>query len=323
MFNIIDFKNENYKYHRIFLFFDLLQTSKDILELSHKHNIIILVGDTASYLGMFLENERKYFNLPFSNKPFGCFNIYHAEPIKDCKLKEIYTPTYKNLKHYFKYLDTKTWLTRKYVKQNWNSLILVDSSSGTSIHGLSIFLNLYAGNIKIKKDEICKLDIDCVNIENARPLQFINLYPKIKLFNRNSELTKQIFRKNEWNTNFHPDLIIPIGIAEFMYSDAFKLIEMFPRFVPIYHIKIWNKDPEYGNQEFLKIKKLFIYLLKIYKNINTINKKEQNKGLALIKKITKIKAKDNLKDSLDNLNMIVLFNKNINYFENSRSELQN
>ncbi len=54
----------------IYLFFDLLQISKTILQMTDQNNIIILIGDTPSYLKPFMENERKIYSLAFSNKAY-------------------------------------------------------------------------------------------------------------------------------------------------------------------------------------------------------------------------------------------------------------
>lgn len=135
-------------------------------------------------------------------------------------------------------------MTKKFIKINWNKLILIDTSGGVSIHGVSIFFNLYVNNIKIKKDKRCNLEIDCTYIKGSKPLQFINLMSGIKLFNIDPKLAKKIFKHKKkyynYNTNFHPKLIIPIATIRFMYRDFFTIFEMFPRFVPWYSIFDWK-----------------------------------------------------------------------------------
>ena len=122
-----------------YLFFDLLQVSKDILNLTENDNIIILIGDTPSYLAPFLEKERKVFHFAFSGKPFGCFLPPYASPSEwgeilpgyaDDRKVDTFTPRIHFLNNYFDYLDKKTKLTRSFVKDNWKNIVLVDSSSG-------------------------------------------------------------------------------------------------------------------------------------------------------------------------------------------------
>ena len=88
-----------------YLFFDLLQVSKDILKLTTSTDVIILVGDTPSYLIPFLEKYRNTFNFAFSNKPFGCFMQY-----SDFYHTNIFTPSVKELNMYFDYLNKETTL---------------------------------------------------------------------------------------------------------------------------------------------------------------------------------------------------------------------
>ena len=150
----------------IYLFMDLYQMAIDIKYLSTKESIFILIGDTPSYLTPFLRKTNSVFNLPFSNKPYGCFFPPHSEssesydrwPIKPKKIE---------LESYFNYLNNKTWLTVEFVKNNWNNIILVDSSAVQSISGVSIFLNRYIGNLPMEGD--------CYIINGAKPLKFIQL----------------------------------------------------------------------------------------------------------------------------------------------------
>lgn len=322
----INFKNENYKDHSIFLFFDLLQMSKDILNFTHEDDIIILVGDTPSYLSIFLKGHRKYYHLGFSNKPFGCFYPSFAKPIYDCKFKEMITPNEDSLLKYFKYLDEETDMTKNFIKKNWNKLILIDTSSGASIHGVSIFFNLYVDNIKIKKDENCNLDIDCTNIKGSKPLQFINLMFGMKLFNIDPRLAKKIFKHkkkyNNYNTNFHPKLIIPIATIRFMYREFFTIYESFPRFVPWFDIRVWNSNkPELINSKDLStLFKIYMFLLKNFNN-KEISKHNKDKCFKIIKEMTKNLKNfeqfitDNLLETFHNINSITLINKYVDYFE--------
>lgn len=322
----INFKNENYKDHSIFLFFDLLQISKDILNITHKDDIIILVGDTPSYLSIFLKGHRKYYHLGFSNKPFGCFLPLFAEPIYDCKFKKAFVPDKDSLHQYFKYLDEETDLTKNFIKKNWNKLILIDTSSGASIHGVSIFFNLYVNNIKIKKDKKCNLDIDCSNIKGSKPLQFINLMFGMKLFNINPILAKKIFKHkkkyNNYNINFNPKLIIPIATVRFMYREFFTINESFPRFVPVFDIRVWksNKPTLINNKDVIILFKIYTFLLKNLNN-KKINKDNKKKCFKIIKKMTKNLKNfeqfitDNLFETFHNINSITLINKYVNYFE--------
>lgn len=180
------------------LIFDLLQVSQEILLMTNKDDIIILVGDTPSYLKPFLEKFRTIHNLPLSNKAYGCFYPPYALPSDD----GLFTPKFELQKKYFHYLNTKTELTKKYVRENWHKLILIDSSAGQSIHGVSIFFNRYIGNIKT--------DIKCVNINGAKPMFFINLInKKYKMLNADGK----ILEKYNMNSvkNYNPKLIILIG----------------------------------------------------------------------------------------------------------------
>jgi len=113
----------------LWLFFDLLQVSNYILHKTLKDDIIILVGDTPSYLQPFLEAHRVTYNLPFSNKPFGCFVPPYSDSVQDEEFKKIFTPNRDDLSHYFNYLNKKTILTKDFVLANWNKIVLIDSSS--------------------------------------------------------------------------------------------------------------------------------------------------------------------------------------------------
>ena len=106
------------------LFFDLLDVSNNIISSTSPTDIIILVGDTPSYLKPFLEtiqNERKIYNFASSNKPFGCFAPPFSVPLSDPSYKSVYTPTQPQLESYFNYLNTKTALTKDFIKKNWRN----------------------------------------------------------------------------------------------------------------------------------------------------------------------------------------------------------
>src|SRR5579885_2396026 len=64
----------------LYLYFDLLQVSTSILKLTSKQDFLILVGESPSYLEPILKRERDLFILPFSNKPYGCFDNPFAFP---------------------------------------------------------------------------------------------------------------------------------------------------------------------------------------------------------------------------------------------------
>ena len=145
----INFDNTDYKKHLIFLFADLYQLAKQIIKITNKKDIIILIGDTPSYLKFFLKNKRKFVNISASAKPFGC--VLYKDTI--CETNKLYVPTLEELNSYFKYLSEDTILTKDFMKENWDNIILVDTSSGDSIHGMSLLFNLYVENVKIKKDK--------------------------------------------------------------------------------------------------------------------------------------------------------------------------
>jgi len=112
---MFQYGGEKFEHRKIdfYLFIDLMQVSRDILDLTTKDEILILIGDTPSYLKPFLEDERKIFNLPFSNKPYGCFTPPHAQHNPKFDNKS-FVPSLSQMKAYFKYLDTKTFLTKKF-----------------------------------------------------------------------------------------------------------------------------------------------------------------------------------------------------------------
>src|SRR5579885_1814728 len=65
--------NSEIKEIDLYLYFDLLQVSSNIIKLTSKQDFLILVGESPSYLEPILKKERDLFILPFSNSPYGCF----------------------------------------------------------------------------------------------------------------------------------------------------------------------------------------------------------------------------------------------------------
>ena len=213
---------------------------------------------------------------------------------KEIDLSKIYFPTCENLDKYFDYLNKNTFLTKKFVTKNWNKIILIDSSSGQSIHGVSVFFNIYVGNIKYNEhiaNHAYKL-----NILNAQPLQFINLtYSDTKIAR-----------------NFNSKLILNISEITFFYCDAFKILELFPRFVPFYHIRIWNKPPEFiYNRETKSFIKTLEFLLKSLQKSLTQNQQIYNKIKLLVKNIKGIDKymSSDVLQTFRNINTIVNLNK--------------
>ena len=304
-----------------YIFFDLLQVSKDIVNLTHETDIIILIGDTPSYLTPFLELKRRVYNLAFSNKPFGCFFPPYADPAYQfSKEGTVYVPFRTNLNAYFEYLNSKTFLTKAFVKENWHRIVLVDSSSGSSIHGVSIFFNRYVENI-LRDENI----IECVNIKNSKPLKFIQLssgyYVALNLTPTKAEtiLPNKDFRQVKYRpVNYRPDLIIHLGMSVFLYREAFMIYDAYPRIVPFYSVNIWDVDPNtIGNTEkgLENIKKLGD-LLKIYVQIKQNDSpvsKDILKELDMIE--PKISKDYDLIEFLDDINLEVLFEKYKHYFD--------
>jgi hypothetical protein len=135
-------------------------------------------------------------------------------------------PSLENLSRYFDYLNTRTILTRDYVRENWSKIVLVDSSSGASISGVLIFLNRYIGNIKPEPNAIA-----CSNIKGSQPLQFIRLVGMYtRSVNLEPEIALKMFSKqyNRYVVNFRPDLIVHIGDAIFLSRDAFMIYDEYP-----------------------------------------------------------------------------------------------
>lgn len=249
------------------LFYDLLETSRDILNLTSDTDFLILVGDTPSYLRPFLEDEgRTIFNLPFSNKPYHCFMSPHGNPhytqaqldnldTDELNLYNSLLPTDYTLlpredsrippfeSRYFEYLNKNTILTKKFVKKNWHNLVLIDTSNGTGISGVSIFLNRYVNKIKRSQD--------CADIEGSDPLRFIRLSgaiePSTNILPQYSKMLKN--SANFSAINYNPALIILIDLVVFGSVTDFTIIEKYPRYVPEYSIVDWDNPPYDDNYE--------------------------------------------------------------------------
>lgn len=256
----------------LYLFFDLMQVSKNILDLTYKDDIIILIGDTPSYLLPFLEKDRYVVNFAFSGKPFGCFYPPHfleSDNYQDADV--FYTPSLENLNNYFDWLDTNTILTKDFVRRNWNNLVLVDSSTGQSITGVSLFFNRYVENIK----QSGKNDVICKDVFNARPLQFIQLKEgHYKTINVNPQLSLDYFGNDQsrFLVNFNSRLIILIGTIIFYHRSLFMIYEAYPRIVPSYSIYSWDEPPillKHGTKSLKKLRSLLrIYTLVYSEGVN-------------------------------------------------------
>ena len=247
-----DITNHHDKYAsdiNLYLFFDLYQVCQDILAGTDENDHIILIGDTPSYLKPFLEFGRKTYNFALSNKAFGCFDPPHSLPFDNSKfksinnkmitIKSVFTPSKRQLNSYFDYLDN-TPLNRNFIRDNWYNIVLVDSSSGQSIHGASIFFNRYVGNIQ---EEIS--DIDCTNIQGAEPLRFISIggSGRTATINIKPQKSELLFKNKKGIRNFDPKLIIVQGEIAFSHRELFLIYEYFPRYVAAYSIRQWEEDP--------------------------------------------------------------------------------
>ena len=193
------------------LFVDLLFTSKKILDLTTSTDILILIGESPAYLGPILKHHRKIIYLPMTDKPFSCYsNLEYDKNV----LTTTHIPTQKGLDNYFNYLNTQTILTKKFAKNNWNNLVGIDTSSGASANGTSIFLNKYAKNIKS--------DTNCENIINAKQLRFIN------------------FIRGDGISSFNKNLVNPTHII-FYHTGEF-IDSIYKRFVPSYRPDEWENE---------------------------------------------------------------------------------
>ena len=272
------------------IFFDLLQVSEYILQKTLKDDIIILVGDTPSYLQPFLEFLRTTYILPFSNKPFGCFVPPYSDHVKEKSFREVFTPRSEDdLLHYFNYLDKKTILTKEFVSKNWNKIVLIDSSNGASIMGVSIFFNRYVGNIT----DVVKGVIDCTYVTGSKPMQFIRLLGgHHKVFNMDPASVKQIMLDDplkHYVINYRSDLIIYLGEIKYIHRDLFMINDAYPRLVPFYSVLSFGIDPDkvevgWGDDGVANIE-ILRDLFKIYKTIK-LDHKIASKDLSKIKKIS-------------------------------------
>ena len=259
----------------LYFFFDLYQVCQDILNITSEDDHIILIGNTPSYLKPILEKHRYTYNLPFSGYPLACFWLPYARPFSNEEIKYSYevAPTKRQLHSYFNYLDSNTPLTRNFIIENWKKIVLVDSSQGPTIHGISVFFNRYVGNIleeQIGEDDL----LDCTNINNSQPLRFIlttdersictNIYPeKAQLLFENIEESKI--------KNYNPELIIFQGDTVFSHIILFLVYEYFPRYIPSYKSFSWTQDPYKNSKpdnDFVeKIKQIYELFLIYEKNI--------------------------------------------------------
>lgn len=302
--NIME-NNEPLEYDSVdlYLFFDLMAVSRKIYNCTSKNDIIILVGDTGSYLRPFLEVlGRKVFNLPISGKPYACTFPPHSSTIKYNEYL-YYIPQKEEEEFYFNYLDSETFLTKKFVSNNWKNLVLVDTSSGQSIHGMSVFLNRYIKNINPNHK--------CDNFMGIEPLKFIRLTSiNSESVNINPAISKKYIDKISTYRNFNPKLIIVIGSAIFYFGYKFYIEEKYPRYVPEYTIRKWNKDPYqtytygYSKQSYTKaiknlklLKKLFQLYIEF---VNSKNIKYSNEILHIIK-LMPVKSNDeeNIKEIMN------------------------
>lgn len=299
------------------LFFDLLQVSRDIINLTLETNIIILIGDTPSYLAPFLQKERSVHHFAFSGKPFGCFSPPYSLPNEIGRYTtDVYTPTIDALNNYFDYLDNKTELTRSFVKKNWKNIVLVDSSSGASISGCSVFFNRYVGNIKQENN-----DILCTDIEGSVPMKFIGL-SSYGYLNLDPGLLEKIYAdpKNNRNIgNYRPDLIIYLGPSFFYHREYFMLEDAYPRIMPHYNVTMWDIPPNLikndGLQKALDNIQKLKSLLEIYLECKA-NAQNQSKSINAVKRILPELELDidDLNKYFDGINLQMLSKKYYYYF---------
>lgn len=273
---MLEYIKQEKKEVNIYLFFDLLQMSHQIISMISPKNVIILVGETPSYLYPFLKQyENTVFIFNFSNKPYllvdypngdlrglDCIdnNDEQNRVIKDRERfmsdnSEVIHDATLTEKYYFEYLDTKTILTRQYIKDNWNEIILIDHSAGQSISGVSVFFNRYVGNITGK---IC-------NIKKCIPMKFINLRNRNSV-NINPELYKSAFEVMHKNVyaNYNPKLIIVLGNIIFFHYYDFLVYESFPRVTCDYPASVWKNPPFFYKEGLVVIDTFHIIAKSIY-----------------------------------------------------------
>lgn len=311
-------KDNKYSFTKVdlYLFFDLMEVSYEIATMTTKEDLCILIGDTPSYLKPFLENlNRKIFNLPFSNKPYGCtWAPYgctwapYGQFLNDEKYY-VHIPTKKNERLFFNYLNKKTILSKEFMRKTWNNIILIDTLSGQYIHGVSIFFNRYVGDIKLSNK--------CHNITGSKPLKFIRLSQGDKgILNIAPTMAKKISK--DWlYKNYNPRLIIIVGSVPFYHGVKFFIMDAYPRYIPWYDIRIWNEDPyerkgpdhkiqrekEIERKKALNNISLLNKLFKLYvkfKNYTTDTNKDSLKAKTTAKNILIIIKKMPLSDKEDN-----------------------
>lgn len=191
-----------------------------------------------------------------------------------------YMPTLEGEKQYFTYLNTKTFLTKQFVKNNWNKLILIDYSSGRTIHGVSVFFNRYVGKV------IGDIPKNVCNIDNAQPLKFINIGHRTK-FRVNIDPDIYInYNIDEKYINLNPELIILLGDIPFLHLEQFIIEESFPRYVTEYSTAYWIIHP--NDRQFLdnmgnngidyinRLRKIFRLYEKLINIDNNVNKDNNN-----------------------------------------------
>lgn len=312
--------NSLFRFKKIdwYLFFDLLQVSIDILNYTRTDDIIILIGDTPSYLMPFFKAKRSTHFMAFSNKPFGSFISPYG--FHSPNVDYIFTPSYEDLNTYFNYLDNKTILTRKFIKDNWTKIVLVDSSAGSSIHGASIFFNRYISNINQVDDVVITS-----NIAGAKPLRFISLTESNQIaFNLDPYYVKVNYAEDNDNyvTNYLPNLIIYVGNTLFYHRSDFMMRIVYPRIVPFYSIRSWDQpldkyiSPSY-DEAVANLKKLDT-MLDIYSQIksNNITMTPDNifEFMATLRPKYSTNNLDKLGLYFNRLNLKVLRKKRADYF---------
>lgn len=252
----------------LILFKDLFKASLKIFELTKRSHILILIGDTPSYLKPILELEREVHNLPLSGQAMGCFEQNTGKPVDIIDKFNILIPTQDQINGFFRFLD-QSEMNKKFWIDHWENVVLIDRSMGKSIMGASNLINRYVGNIDDRND--------CWNIKGAKPIKFINLTDNPKL-NFSNKATNEISHKNI--INYNPNLIIYLGTVQFQSIDKFMIEEAYPRYVPEYIPVFWTSPPyspnyktEYrdGLRNIDLIKKIVIYYKKYKENCTVLD----------------------------------------------------
>lgn len=215
-----------------------------------------------------ISDEYYYYLKPFEN-------VFKDMPKEEHHLIENYTwasfmPTKEGETTYFNYLNNETFMTKKFMKKNWNNIVLVDYSSGRTIQGVSIFFNRYVENIPNNFEK------DLCTINGAKPLKFINIGMRHK---RKINISEKIYheynlRQKYFNLNRH--LILFLGSIKFLNLDKFIIEELFPRYVPDYSTFQWKNKPYNNIKKYNKDFKDGIKELRKLKNIYDLYKKYDN-----------------------------------------------